>query len=239
VVFVVAACLLGVAAGTLEARAASTDNSTLTITYVTPTSLQVTLGDGTVVTTGSVIPAGTYMVHVIDDPVTGDLNPNIRINGPGVSLVNNLNTGMGIVDPSSFGPFTFQTSSSYSIQDSIIGAATLVTFTTTATGTAGGATPAGTSSGAAGSSSGSSSAGGSSSSGARGAAVQRTFTGKVTRVSLSGRFFVLGTTPYYVSKATTYHLITGGLAGIKTGNTYKVTTASTGGKLVVASVTRK
>ena len=69
--------------------------------------------------------------------------------------------------------------------------------------------------------------------------MQRTFTGKVTRVSLPGRFFVLGTTPYYITKATTYHLITGGLGGIKTGNTYRVTATSTGGKLVVASVTRK
>jgi hypothetical protein len=68
--------------------------------------------------------------------------------------------------------------------------------------------------------------------------VQRTLTGKVTRVSLSGRFFVLGTTPYYVTKATTFHLITGGLGGIKTGHTYRVTATSTGGRLVVASVTR-
>jgi len=43
---------------------------------------------------------------------------------------------MGIDGTSSFGPYIFQTSSSYSIQDRNLGASTLVTFTTTATATA-------------------------------------------------------------------------------------------------------
>lgn len=129
-------CALGLAAGSV--RLAQAAAATLTITYTTPTSLQVTLPDGTAVKSGSVVPAGSYMVSVKDDPQTGDLNPNISISGPGVGLSNNLNSsGMGIDALSSFGPYTFQTSSSYSIEDSNLGASTLVTFTTSATSTAG------------------------------------------------------------------------------------------------------
>lgn len=137
-VFVLAGSALLGGGGSLEVGAARADTSaSLMITYTTPTSLQVTLGDGTVVTSGSVVPAGSYEVHVLDDAVSGDLNPNIRVSGPGVTVASNLNTGMGIF-PAAFGPFTFQTSSSYSIEDSILGASSLVTFTTTATSATGG-----------------------------------------------------------------------------------------------------
>jgi hypothetical protein len=109
----------------------------MTITYVTPTSLQVKLGDGTVVRSGSAIPAGSYSVLVYDDGE--DANPKLAINGPGVSVSTDLNsTGMGIDAPWMGGPYTLQTSSSYSIQDTTLGSSTLVSFTTSATATAGG-----------------------------------------------------------------------------------------------------
>ena len=133
---------LGAGPGSLEA--ATADNATLTITYVSPTSLQVTLADGTVVKSGGTIPAGSYLVLVYDPAAGGDANPNTTINGPGVGLSSNLNsTGMGIDYPSTFGPYTFQTSSSYSVEDTNLGASSLITFATTATATASGGSGSG------------------------------------------------------------------------------------------------
>ncbi len=123
---------LGVTAGSVGVGGARAAGPTLTIAYITPTSLQLKLGDGTIVRSGGVVPAGSYMVLVYDDGE--DLNPNLTITGPGVALTSDLNsTGMGIDAPSTLGPFTFQTSSSYRIQDTNLGASSLLTFTTTAT----------------------------------------------------------------------------------------------------------
>ncbi len=159
-----ACCALGFE--TTVAAAAPADSASLTITYTTPTSLGVMLADGTPVKTGSVVPAGSYMVYVKDDPNTGDLSPNITISGPGVSLSNNLNSsGMGIDGISSFGPYILQPSSSYSIEDSTLGASSLVTFTTTATSSTGGSSAGGSTGGSSGSSSGGASSAGGSSSG--------------------------------------------------------------------------
>lgn len=154
-------CVLSV--GSVGVANARVESASLIITYTTPTSLQVSLAGGGAVNSGTVIPAGSYMVTVNDDTSTGDLNPNLTISGPGVSLSSNLNsTGMGIDDPSTFGPYTFQTSSSYSVEDSNLGSSTLVTFTTTATASATGSSSSG-STPTSGSSTGSSSSNGSSS----------------------------------------------------------------------------
>jgi hypothetical protein len=126
---------LGVLA--LGASSAQADVAKIVVTYTTPTSLKVALGDGTPVPTGTTIPAGVYQIEVNDDPNTGDQKPQFTVSGPGVSVNSDLDsTGMGIDGLSSFGPFNFQTSSSYSIEDKTLGASTIVTFTTSATATA-------------------------------------------------------------------------------------------------------
>jgi hypothetical protein len=123
------------AAGAFSAGAARADNATLLITYTGPSSLQVKLGSGTVVTQGSTIPAGTYTVLVYDAAV--NTNPKLVISGPGVNLVTDLNgTGMGLDQTAQFGPYTFETSSTYTIEDTNVGASTLVSFSTSATTTA-------------------------------------------------------------------------------------------------------
>jgi hypothetical protein len=127
--------MLGSAAG-----AAGTADGVLLVTYTTATSLQVTLGDGTPVRAGSVVPAGVYSVQVKDDPNTGDQSPGFIVNGPGVNVTSNLDSsGMGIDGLSQFGPVTLQPSSSYRIGDTDLSSA-VITFTTSATATAGGGT---------------------------------------------------------------------------------------------------
>jgi hypothetical protein len=80
----------------------------------------------------------------VDDP--DFTNPKFTMSGPGVSISSDLNsTGMGIDRPATFGPYTLQTTSSYTIQDSNLGASA-ITFTTTATATATGASSGGSSS---------------------------------------------------------------------------------------------
>jgi hypothetical protein len=132
---------LGLSIGSVSATGARSASSTLDITYTSAKSLQVKLSDGTVAGSGTLVPAGTYMVLVYDDPGT-DPNPKLTINGPGVAVSSDLNsTGMGIDQPATLGPYTFQTSSSYTVEDTTIGASSLITFTTTATsGTSGGTT---------------------------------------------------------------------------------------------------
>ena len=98
------------------------------VTYTSSKSIQVKLSDGTVVGAGTPVPAGSYTVLVYDDPGTYP-NPKFTINGPGVALSSDLNsTGMGLDEPATLGPVTFQTSSSYSVEDTNIGASSLVTF---------------------------------------------------------------------------------------------------------------
>lgn len=127
------------AAVVCAAGSAHSTSLALNVAY-TANSLKVTY-NGSAVSNGTVIPAGTYQVNVSDDPNSGDQNPNFTINGPGVSYSSNLDsTGMGIDGESGFGPFTFQTSSSYSIEDKNLGASTLVTFMTSSTVSSGPAT---------------------------------------------------------------------------------------------------
>jgi hypothetical protein len=128
--------MLGLAAASGGGAASRVDVPELNVFYTSIPSLQVKLGDGTVVRSGGSIPAGSYQVLVYDD---GDyMTPRFTLNGPGIAVNSDLNsTGMGIDAPSFFGPFTFQASSTYRIQDTNIGASSLYTITTTATVSAG------------------------------------------------------------------------------------------------------
>jgi hypothetical protein len=129
--FAVALAFLGLC-GTAGAARTDVSIPQIVVNY-TATSLKVALGSGTPVQSGTTIPAGSYQIVVNDDPNTGDQNPNFTMSGPGVSVTSNLNsTGMGIDGSSSFGPFTLQTTSTYTIEDKTLGASTLVTFTTSA-----------------------------------------------------------------------------------------------------------
>jgi hypothetical protein len=133
VLLTVAACgALGIGAGALVASGAGSDSASIVVTYVSPTSFRVKLGDGTNVTSGTTIPAGSYQIYVYDD--SEDSSPAFSFTGPGVSISSNLNsTGMGIDSPSVFGVVTLQTSSSYRMQDSAVGASSLINFSTSST----------------------------------------------------------------------------------------------------------
>jgi hypothetical protein len=135
-VLALGACgLLGLGAEALVASGAASDSSSIVVTYISPLAFRVKLGDGTNVTAGSSIPAGSYQLFVYDD--SEDLTPLFSFTGPGVSINSNLNsTGMGIDSPSMLGVVTLQTSSSYRMQDSTVGASSLVNFATTANATA-------------------------------------------------------------------------------------------------------
>ena len=126
------ACGALAAATGLLATSAAAAGTTINVFYTSPTSIQVSLSDGTAVAAGSTIPAGSYQVLVYDNN-NYDTSPKFTMSGPGVSIpANNLNsTGMGIDLPTTFGPFSFQTSSSYTVSDPGIGAS--VTFQTSAT----------------------------------------------------------------------------------------------------------
>ncbi len=183
------ACGALAAATGLLATSAAAAGTTINVFYTSPTSIQVSLSDGTAVNAGSTIPAGSYQVLVYDNN-NYDTSPKFTMSGPGVSIpANNLNsTGMGIDLPTTFGPFSFQTSSSYTVSDPGIGAS--LTFQTSATSgassggsSAGGSTSAGSTS--AGSTSGGASSGGSSPAGSSGSP---TLVGTVeVSVSVSGK----------------------------------------------------
>ncbi|HEY4346067.1 MAG TPA: hypothetical protein VGM80_00630 [Gaiellaceae bacterium] len=131
-------CILGLGALPFGAAGASSAGAVININYTSATTIQVKLDNGTVVGSGSVIPAGSYTVQVFD---SDDQSPKITVNGPGVAISSDLNsTGMGIDLPSTFGPFTFQTSSAYVVQDTNLGASSRISFSTSATATAGGST---------------------------------------------------------------------------------------------------
>ncbi len=136
VVFAVAACgLLGVGAEAFVASGAEADNASIVVTYISPVSFRVELGDGTNVTSGTTIPAGSYQLFVYDD--SEDSSPAFSFTGPGVSINSNLNsTGMGIGSPSVLGVVTLQTSSSYRMQDSAVGGSSLIPFSTGSTASA-------------------------------------------------------------------------------------------------------
>ena len=133
------ACLLAVAAALaslclsgLGSAASRANGLTINVTY-TATSLSAKLSNGTVLTSGTVVPPGPYSVVVYD--AGDDPNPQFTITGPGASVSSDLNpTGQGIEVPVTFGPFVLEASSSYEIFDAgMTGGG--ISFTTAATGT--------------------------------------------------------------------------------------------------------
>jgi hypothetical protein len=150
--FLAAVLLCSCVAG-LTAGGARADGATINVIYTTST-IQIKTDSGTVISAGTVIPAGSYTIQVYD---SGDFpNPDFTMSGPGVNVSSNLNsTGMGIDVPSTVGPVNLAINSSYTIGDSNMSAR--ITFGTSSVMAAGG----GTSSGGGGSvSSGGSSGGG-------------------------------------------------------------------------------
>jgi hypothetical protein len=147
------AVLAALCLGGLGSAASSANGLTINVTY-TPTAIQAKLSNGTVLTSGTVVPPGPYSVVVYD---AGDVsNPQFTMTGPGASISSDLNpTGQGIEVPTTFGPFVLQPSSSYEIADTGITGA-VISFTTAATGSSASpdttTTPKGSSGGAAASS---------------------------------------------------------------------------------------
>jgi hypothetical protein len=184
-----AACglLLGGIAVAFPAISSADSSLSLVVNYATATSYQVTQGTGAAVASGSTIPAGTYTITVKDDPNTGDLNPLFTINGPGVSLANNLNSsGMGIDATSTFGPYTFQANATYTIEDTNLGSSTLVTVMTSASSSGTSTSPAATATAPASTTSGASASGGSSSSGSSGKGTSQSKGGSSTTSTTHG-----------------------------------------------------
>ena len=178
-------CAIGLTAG--SARSAGTtiaDGATINVVYTT-NSLQVKTDTGTVLASGTTIPAGSYTIQVYD---SGDFpNPKFSMTGPGVSVSSDLNsTGMGIDVPSTFGPFNLPTSSSFTISDSNMGASSRVGFSTSATVMAAGG---GGSSTGGGSTTGSGSGGGTSTGGgtSSGAGTVKTLGTFAAAVSATGK----------------------------------------------------
>jgi hypothetical protein len=148
-------CVCAISLGASAGVAGTLADATLTVTYIGSSSLQVRLADGTTVRSGATIPAGSYQVLVDDADYT---NPKFVMTGPGVNISSDLNSsGMGIDRPAFFGPYSFPTGSTYTLQDANIGASSAVTFTASASATTSGASSSGGSSSVSGGSSGSSS----------------------------------------------------------------------------------
>jgi len=154
-------CVCAISPGASAGVARVLADATLAVTYIGTSSLQVRLADGTNVRSGATIPAGSYQVLVDDADYT---NPKFTMTGPGVNISSDLNSsGMGIDRPAYFGPYSFPTSSTYTLQDANMGASSAITFSTSASATASGASSAGGSSSLSGGSSGNTSSGGKSS----------------------------------------------------------------------------
>jgi len=68
--------------------------------------------------------------------------------------------------------------------------------------------------------------------------MQTTVTSKVTKVSASAHYFVESGKTIYVTQKTSFHLVRGGLGGIKTNRRYKVVVTDVNGKYTAVSVTR-
>jgi hypothetical protein len=67
-------------------------------------------------------------------------------------------------------------------------------------------------------------------------AQQQPLVGKVTRVSVSGRFFVVNGKVVFVRRTTVIHLVRGGLRGLRTGRRVRVTVVERNGKLYAVDV---
>jgi hypothetical protein len=159
----VAAALLALCICAFGPAVARADGPTINVVY-SSSSVTVSVVGGSSVGNGTTIPAGSYTIQVYDG---GDWpNPKFTMSGPGVSVSSDLNsTGMGIDNPSTFGPFNLATSSSYTISDANMGGGSRVAFSTSATATATGGSSLGGSGSTSVSGSGSSSGSSSSSAG--------------------------------------------------------------------------
>jgi hypothetical protein len=163
VVLALCGCVLGLGAASAGVAASRLDIGELDVIY-TSTSITVRLADGTILRSGGSIPAGSYNVVVQN---SGDyMTPRFTFSGPGVNVSSDLDpSGMGMDATSVFGPYTFQAGSTYRIQDTNIGASSLVTFSVTAaaagSGGSGGSSSGGSSGSSGGSTSGSTSSSGS------------------------------------------------------------------------------
>jgi len=124
--------------------AASRANGLTINVFYTSNSLQATLSNGTVLSSGTVVPPGPYSVVVYD--AGDDPNPQFMMNGPGASVSSDLNpSGMGLEIPTTFGPFVLQPSSSYAIFDANMEGGPHIAFSTSATGSSASSGPGGTS----------------------------------------------------------------------------------------------
>jgi hypothetical protein len=142
----VAAVLAALCLSGLGSAASRVNGLTINVTY-SATALTAKLSNGTVLTSGTVVPPGAYSVVVYDDG--GLANPQFTLTGPGASVASDLNpTGQGIEVPMTFGPFVFLPSSSYVIADT--GLSGGISFTTSATGSSASADPSTTPKGSAG-----------------------------------------------------------------------------------------
>src|SRR5581483_9951708 len=74
---------------------ARSTGANIEVTYTSASAYKVSL-NGSAVTTGTVISAGSYTFIVNLDPNTGPQNPQFTVTGPGVNVNSDLNsTGMG------------------------------------------------------------------------------------------------------------------------------------------------
>jgi hypothetical protein len=183
-----------------QAGVARTADSSLQVTYVGTSSLQLVL-NGSAVGAGATVPAGSYTILVDDADYT---TPRFVMTGPGVSINSDLNsTGMGIDRPATFGPFTLQPNATYTARDANMGAS--LTFGTGAS--SGGSTSGGGSTSVGGSTSGggtSSSGGSSSASGSAAAKRLGTLTGSISAAGKAALSF--GGKPVKSLKAGLYTL---------------------------------
>ena len=116
---------LGLAAG--SGASVRVGEAELYVSYTGANIVQVMLA-GQVIRSGGSIPAGTYVVLVYDDGYNA--TPRFLMSGPGVNISSDLNSsGMGIDGVSTFGPYTFPTGASYTVQQQ---GGPSVTFGTTA-----------------------------------------------------------------------------------------------------------
>jgi hypothetical protein len=117
--------------GVASARSGN-DGLTINVVY-SATSLQATLSNGSVLSSGAVVPPGPYSIVVYDSG--SDQSPQFTVSGPGAEMSSDLNpSGTGIEVPIAFGPFVLQPSSSYEISDASMTASAGISFTTSATG---------------------------------------------------------------------------------------------------------
>ena len=165
--------MLGVGVASAGVRV---DPTEMYVNYTGPTTVQITVG-GSIIRTGGSVPAGLYTVLVYENGYNS--TPRFTMTGPGVSISSDLNsTGMGVDGVSAFGPYTFSSGASYTVQQ-VGGAA--VTFSTTAA--SGGSSGGSSSGGSTGGSSAGGSSGGSSSGGTSGGSSGGTKTGSGSSMS--------------------------------------------------------